>query len=677
MTSSSQHNFSVDIRGLLRALTEQFPEPLLCVRELIQNAADAGSNKIEVDIAFDAECGLIRLSVSDDGRGMNAADIQGYLTIGHSQKDATRDRGRFGVGKLSPYALGIRKMTVVTSDGEQTHRISFDADGKGTVGSRPTQARGTCVRVYKDASRKDAEQLAERVYALVAEHCGSLQIPLTVNGTPVNRKVTLPTRYRTEVRRSGAEGVIGISADPVQVLMGGGIVLESGSAILGPDVSYVLDSASLSPTLSRNSVRRDQAFERLMLSASDALEQLVSAVISVFSVRLVELRREGQPVERLLEADDRAALDWLRVKLFRGEAYAQLEEAPVIETADGNLVSIRDVKRALASEAAVPVSRVPRSRDELVAYVDRGVPVVLLYRDLEDYFEEKEIKSIELDRAESGVEVEEAHWTEGEKRLVGVRRSRRAYGHRFAVGACLLVLSVLLLLVTWHAPAGVSGRSPTITLSDQLTEATQFPRRGANGARSFGDVLAGLMAVLSGSLALGLVYRTWIRERNRTLLLLRSTEQRPLAKGSRRKRRFQVLLRALRHPIDFFAARAWTEKADWPKKGTPADVQANFQRGVRLDLAQLALGFIDLRTPGGKRSDGRVLTLSEQKVLLNRNHPSISSLSQIARQNPHRARLLLDVLLATDPELSKGTDPRQAEWDLLARGSVRAQEEGG
>ena len=85
----------------LEALTEQFPEPLLCVRELIQNAADAGAQKITVDVAYDGDRHLLRLSVTDDGRGMNSSDIEAYLTIGFSDKNKDIHRGRFGI-ELSP-----------------------------------------------------------------------------------------------------------------------------------------------------------------------------------------------------------------------------------------------------------------------------------------------------------------------------------------------------------------------------------------------------------------------------------------------------------------------------------------------------------------------------------------------------------------------------------------------
>ncbi|MCH5375212.1 MAG: hypothetical protein JJ992_14670, partial [Planctomycetes bacterium] len=44
-------------------------------------------------------------------------------------KDPSKDRGRFGVGKLSPYALGIERMVVETSTGRTATRLTFYDDG--------------------------------------------------------------------------------------------------------------------------------------------------------------------------------------------------------------------------------------------------------------------------------------------------------------------------------------------------------------------------------------------------------------------------------------------------------------------------------------------------------------------------------------------------------------------
>ena len=69
----------------------------------------------------------------------------------------------------------------------------------------------------------------------------------------------------------------------------------------------------------------------------------------------------------------------------------------------------------------------------------------------------------------------------------------------------------------------------------------------------------------------------------------------------------------------------------------------------------------------GEPHDGRVLLMRDRKVLLNRNHPTIRRRIEVASLDEDRARILLDILLATDPHLSKETDPRQVEWDLLNR----------
>src|SRR5688572_1467161 len=417
--TEKRQSFSVDIAGLLVALTEQFPEPLLCVRELVQNAADAAAQRIEVDVAYDSLRNLLRLSVRDDGRGMNDKEVEDYLTIGFSEKDPTADRGRFGVGKLSPYALGIVRMVVETCDGNVTHRIIFNGDGSGTISRHDPRPRGTTVRVYKQCERLEAESLAEQTFELVQQSCGSIPIPLFVNGTPVNRDVALPTIYSLPFEFNSGKGVLGIVAEPVHVLMGGGIVLENDAPILGTEVSYILDSPRLAPTLSRNAVRRDQAFDEMLRSARSKLSEFTAQVARQLRIRTDRLRQEGIPVERGLDANDRAALEWLRSLLLEEEEAPDpvVRDAPVLETADGGLVSCNELIEVIRRESRVPISRVPRTRDEISAYADRGVMVLLLYRDLEDFLERQGIEQVEVDGLDDGVEIAEYHWGRGEAAL--------------------------------------------------------------------------------------------------------------------------------------------------------------------------------------------------------------------------------------------------------------------
>lgn len=702
-----RQSFSVDIPGLLEALTEQFPEPLLCVRELVQNAADAGAQRIEVDVAFDGARGLLRLSVADDGRGMNESEVEGYLTIGFSEKDPKRHRGRFGVGKLSPYALGITRMVVETCDGLVTHRITFGSDGSGSIARSGPRPRGTVVRVYKRAERGDAEALAERAFKLVQETCGSISIPLFVNGTQVNRDAALATPYALTIKLPAGKGVLGISSDPVHVLMGGGIVLETQSAILGPEISFILDSPRLAPTLSRNAVRRDQAFDELLRAARAQVPSLVAHVARQLRVRTNRLRQEGAPVERALDPADRSALEWLRSLLLDPEGDAPesvVRGAPVLETADGGLVSANELIEVIRREGRVPISRVPRTRDEISAYADRGVPVLLLYRDLEDFLERQAIETVEVDGLDDGVEIGEGDWGRGEaalaQRLPAPRGpAARAMTLRFGAAALvagLVFAGVSALLGELEpqpparsaevASAGAAGEGP-VTADDgavvaepvvsPATRADLVPLKAPNKSRWM-VTLAAVVAVLSAAAGLAMIHMTLLSRSASAASWLRAEAGAPLTLGETRRRRFNVLSRALLHPIDFFVARGWSVRASGPRPtGGPSikgyrelAPETPIRSGVRLDLDRVRIGFVDLISQSGDPHDGRILIRRQDRVLLNRNHPTVRDLIVIAEVDERRARLLLDVLLATDPELARGTDPRQVEWDLLGRGEL-------
>ncbi len=738
VSGDGRQSFSVDIRGLLDALTEQFPEPLLCVRELIQNAADAGARRIEADVAYDSHRGLMRLSVRDDGRGMNAREVEGYLTIGFSDKDPSRERGRFGVGKLSPYALGIARMVVETCDGQVTHRITFNRDGSGTIAQLEPRPRGTVVRVYKRCPRTEAESLAERAFKLVQDTCGSITIPLFVNGTQVNREIALPTPYSLQFASPDGQGVLGIVAEPVHCLMGGGIVLETEAPILGPEVSYILDSPRLAPTLSRNAVRRDQAFDALLRAGRGKMPAFRAHVARQLRVRCDRLRQDGTPPERGLDVNDRAALEWLRSQLLLPEddtPDAVVRDAPVLETADGSLVSANELIEVIRQEGRVPISRVPRTREEIGGYVDRGVPVLLLYRDLEDFLERQAIETVEVDGLDDGVEVAEIDWGRGEVALAQRPAAREAGGWRRPVGVVASVVAGALLAMVSMSVAGLgvpglsdpSGWLPTVPTSASKESSTEAagptasaddrrvaaPTAQAVDAVSAGDgrvdgggpdhadepaqaaelmptqlrnrwssVLAAVLALLWAAAGLGLILSARRRPRRSWL---RTEAGAPLKVGETRQRRWNVLTRAILHPIDFVVARAWSVRAAGRPLAASASASIKGYRefvpdepirsGVRLDLDRVELGFVDLISRAGDPNDGRFLLRRQGRVLLNRNHPTVRDLITIAAVEPRRARVLLDMLLATDVELGRGTDPRQVEWDLLGRAEVNLRPE--
>ena len=67
-----------EVDALLERLVAQFESPYDFLRELVQNALDAGSDRVEVTLdahpADDGSC-VYELGVADTGRGMDEATI--------------------------------------------------------------------------------------------------------------------------------------------------------------------------------------------------------------------------------------------------------------------------------------------------------------------------------------------------------------------------------------------------------------------------------------------------------------------------------------------------------------------------------------------------------------------------------------------------------------------------
>ncbi|MEM1023497.1 MAG: ATP-binding protein [Myxococcota bacterium] len=622
--------FSVDIPGLLAALTQQFPEPLLCIRELVQNAADAGARRIDVELAFDPRRAMLRLSVGDDGRGMGAAEVETYLTIGSSKKDPTRDRGRFGIGKLSPYALGIERMVVKTTTPEESHRLTFGPEGSGKVEPSAGGNPGTEVRIYKRLDRDEAETWVTRVRALLEEHCGQLPLDLRFNGQPIRGPERVGGRYMVAFDSGGVQGRLGLSAQPVFRLSSGGLLLESGTALFGPEVSYALDSQVLAPTLSRNAARRDQAFEGVVREARRHLGRLATETARELRTR-VELLETLGAVERGLDEDDRTALEWLRRRLMDRDGDVSLvEEAPVLETADGGLVSWRQVRMVSVRGERLPVSRVPRSATEVDAYSQRDLPVLLLYRDVEDFLDQSGISTQEVDASEGGKPVEADAWTVAEAALlrpIQLRRKRRSTVlWPWVAGGSALAGAALILV-----RSGGLG-IPAIEAMTQGLVPVSGPYRG----------LAWLMLALSVGLGLASLARLVAPDRIR------------------------ILKRVLAHPRDFWVAR-WSAFRSTGAAPTPGFVEARDAEpvavGRRVDLDEHPLGLIEL----GDGEQERLLVLRADIILLNRRHSLVRRLVDRAQRQPIQARMLLENLIVADPAFAGGADPRRLEWDLLVR----------
>ena len=84
-------------------LVNQFTNPLVFLRELVQNSIDAGTSRIDISIRFTPEPtkpehGIAEIRVTDHGEGMDEGIIDGQLTkmfASNKEGDLTKI-GKFG-----------------------------------------------------------------------------------------------------------------------------------------------------------------------------------------------------------------------------------------------------------------------------------------------------------------------------------------------------------------------------------------------------------------------------------------------------------------------------------------------------------------------------------------------------------------------------------------------------
>src|SRR4029453_17269003 len=85
-------------------------DPWVAVRELLQNARDAGASS--VSFRTEVVGGAARLVCRDDGRGLTYEDAQRDLFTLYASRKRGRDAGRFGVGFWSVLLLDPTRIVV-------------------------------------------------------------------------------------------------------------------------------------------------------------------------------------------------------------------------------------------------------------------------------------------------------------------------------------------------------------------------------------------------------------------------------------------------------------------------------------------------------------------------------------------------------------------------------------
>ena len=305
-----------DFRSRARAEADRYgPDPWVFVRELLQNARDAGARSV----AFTCESvdGLWRLRCRDDGEGMSYEHARRYLfALYASSKEQRRDQvGRFGVGfwsilRFEPKRIVIRSRPRLSpGTGPSGHvpedsawELELAGDLESAARRAPTMEPGTELLLERPAADNELERRVfeaawQNARFLATRDHPDLPLRVTVNGRSANARFELPAPS-SAFRRGSVRGVVGLGSAARVELFSRGLRVRAAASLadfsagggrhtnrsrvqftelpgrLAPQA--LLESDALELLLSRSDARENKALRKLIRLAERELGRLIA-----------------------------------------------------------------------------------------------------------------------------------------------------------------------------------------------------------------------------------------------------------------------------------------------------------------------------------------------------------------------------------------------------------------
>ena len=269
--------------GIVGDLVRQFADPYAFFRELVQNAIDAESRNIRVDIARDDE-GALLFSVRDAGEGMDRDILENkLLVLFRSGKEGVAGKiGKFGIGFVSVLALGPTVVKVQSTRADKGHTLHLYADHSYELFEHPPGEAGTTVTLVVPIPKPKADALikehVQRSRVSLKRWCEHAEIPITLRVDEsafgdgrlerVDRELQLDGAT-CAVRATSTDGhtvvLVGLSGREGQRIAfynRGLLLMETEESLGFPGLTLKIQDTELEHTLSRDNVRRDARFNR-------------------------------------------------------------------------------------------------------------------------------------------------------------------------------------------------------------------------------------------------------------------------------------------------------------------------------------------------------------------------------------------------------------------------------
>jgi hypothetical protein len=275
----------------LDELVNQFADPMSFLRELVQNALDAGSTEVEISVDWQGGTegpGVVTTTVEDWGVGMTRTIIETRLTrLFSSDKDGDKTKiGKFGIGFVSVFAIEPDAVCIDTARDGERWRVLFDASRRFQLLRLDEPIEGTRIRILKSMDRADYEQFAHRAREVLEYWCRHTTGEIRFEGVVVSRPLDLEAPCQIDHDDGFSRILVGHPVDG-RTFFGfynTGLTLLEGNEGQLEGLAFKVSSPHLEHTLTRDSIIEDAGFERVMQSLNrivdGPLEERVFAMLA-------------------------------------------------------------------------------------------------------------------------------------------------------------------------------------------------------------------------------------------------------------------------------------------------------------------------------------------------------------------------------------------------------------
>ncbi|MFA6318978.1 MAG: ATP-binding protein [Elusimicrobiota bacterium] len=368
MASRASRSAAASVPGLVKDLVDQFSDPLAFYRELVQNSIDAGSNRVDVRLEYDAASGSARIAVEDDGEGMDERIIDEYFLVlfRSTKEDDLTKIGKFGVGIVSVFSLRPDLVRVHTAKAGESWRLDFPSYRRYDKYRVAAMRDGILVELLKKMTADAYARLVEDSLKTVRFWCRYSETRVYFHdaasgGSPilVNEAFDLPGGSSLRHVEEGTEIVLGFSGDPKPFFgfYNKGLTLKEGFHPHFPGAAFKIKSRYLEHTITRDNVLEDANYRKAMAIVArlvdEGLPPKLREEYGRLAAAIAARAASGLEPDPALAAAWEARLPFLK-RLFSGRISRwKRSDWAVFPSVTGKAVSLGDLGRGLSASGGV------------------------------------------------------------------------------------------------------------------------------------------------------------------------------------------------------------------------------------------------------------------------------------------------------------------------------------